>query len=103
MVRVMTFETSRLRTVSRTLVCNIIQLSLMMRSVRNVVGVTQSCTPVTTSSLASVNELVRKKSKVARVRMCVIDINLEPMPEAAGVMRDTLFPAGKCLEPHLPV
>ena len=75
----------------------------MMVSVIDVVGVTQSCTPVTTSSLASVSELVRKKSKVARVRMCVIDINLEPMPEAAGVMRATLFPAEKCLEPHLPV
>ena len=40
---------------------------------------------------------------MARVRMIIIDIYPNAMPEAIGVMRGTLFPTGKCLEPPLPV
>ena len=40
---------------------------------------------------------------MARVRMIIIDIYPNMMPEAIGVMRGTPFPTGKCLEPPLPV
>ena len=42
-------------------------------------------------------------SKMTRVRVSAIDIYPYSMLEAIGIMRDTLFPAEKCLEPHLPV
>ena len=38
---------------------------------------------------------------MARVRMIIIDIYPNAMPEAIGIMRGTLFPTGKCLEPPL--
>ena len=40
---------------------------------------------------------------MARVRMIIIGIYPNSMPEVIGVMRGTLFPTGKCLEPPLPV
>ena len=46
-VKVMTFETARMRTGSETLLSSKLQLTQAMRALSAVVGVTQSCTPAT--------------------------------------------------------